>query len=128
MRIFMAVAAISLLGAVSTTAGAQEAGTGARMASEARLAGDSADRKEALSAQWKKGERMAADGGTLLRRSERRLLSLSRDAKRLEARADKAVQARLREEAALARGQRMVKEGESLQLQAEAQFGSAPSA
>ena len=63
-----------------------------------------------------------------MRRSERRLLSLSRDAKRLEARADKAVQARLREEAALARGQRMVKEGESLQLQAEAQFGSAPSA
>ena len=128
MRILIALAAISVVGAIPTAVGAQSATTGARMASEAQVAGDHAEHQEALAAQWKKGERLAADGGKLLRRSERRLLSLSREAKRLQARADQAAEARSKEEASLARGQRMVADGESLQLQAEAQFAAAPSA
>ena len=116
------VAAIALIGFGSAAVSAEEVTAGTRMAAEARLAGDLADDKEALAAQWKKGERMEGEGEKLLRRSESRLLKLSRDAKRFQSRADQAISARAKEEASLARGQRMVEEGRNLQLQAEAGF------
>lgn len=101
---------------------------GARLAADARLAGDRAGDKAALSDQWKKGARMAADGQKLIRQSESKLAQLSQDATRSQARADAAVAARSKQEAAQARGQHMVDEGRSLQAQAEDSAHSGPSA
>ena len=102
---------------------------GARLAAEARLAGDRAGDKAALSDQWKKGARMAADGEKLIRRSESKLAQLSQEAMESQERADAAVAARGKQEAAQARGQHMVDEGQSLQAQAEdsSQSGAAGS-
>ena len=101
---------------------------GARLAADARLAGARAGDKAALSDQWKKGARMAADGEKLMRESQSKLARLSEDATKSQARADAAVAARGKQEAAQARGQHMVDEGRSLQAQAEDSFHAGPSA
>ena len=123
MRTFPIFVAICLTGIFPVSAAAQGTpAAGARLAAEAQFAGDSAGDKAALSKQWEKGARMAADGEKLMRRSEARLQSLSRDATRFQTQADRATAARTKEEASQARGQGLIDEGRSLQAQAEAHF------
>lgn len=92
---------------------------GALLAADARQAGDRADDKAALSDQWKKGARMAANGEKLLKRSTRRLVESARDAKEFQAKADKASAAHTEEENSQAKGRQMIADGRSLQAQAE---------
>jgi hypothetical protein len=123
MRNFPIFVAICLTGIFPVSTAAQGTpAAGARLAAEARFAGDSAGDKAALSKQWEKGARMAADGEKLMRRSEARLQSLSRNATRFQTLADRATAARTKEEASQARGQGLIDEGRSLQAQAEAHF------
>jgi hypothetical protein len=123
MRISTIMMAMCL--AALTPTSANPRGTpaaGARLAADAQLARVRAGDKVALSDQWKKGARMAADGEKLMRRSEERLASLSREATRFQARADRATAARTKEDASQASGRRPVDEGRNLQAQAEAHF------
>jgi hypothetical protein len=92
---------------------------GALLADDARRAGDRADDKTALSDQWKKGERMAADGEKLVKRSNQRLVKLARDAKSFAAKADEANAAQAKEENSQAKGRQMIADGRALQAQAE---------
>lgn len=123
MRRFILITGICLAVGGTATAFAQgNPAIGARLAADAAQADDRAGVKAARSAQWIKGGRIAADGEKLMRRSERRLLSLSRDAQRYEDRNSKLSAAQRREEAFLAEGQRLVDQGHSLQVEAEAAF------
>jgi hypothetical protein len=109
-----------LLSLVPMSANAQGApSAGAVLADDARLASDRAEDTAALSHRWKKGQRMVADGEELVKRSNRRLVSLARDAKSFQAKADEAVAAQAKEENSLAKGRQLIADGRGLQGQAE---------
>jgi len=121
MRVLTIVLMTSLLSLAPASAIAQGSPSeGARLASDARLAGTTAGDKAALSDQWKKGARMTADGEKLMRQSEAKLQSLAREATRSQERADAATSERQKQEASQTRGQQMIDQGRSLQAQAEA--------
>ena len=125
MRLLAFLLMTSLLGVLPAGAAAQGSPSeGARLASDARIAGTRAGDKAALSDQWKKGARMAADGEKLMRKSEARLLTLSRDAMKSQERADAATTERRKQEPSQARGQQMIDQKRSLQAQAEAHVRS----
>ena len=127
MRILPILGLVLMSAAIPISATAQSSPSGgARLAADAKVAGNRADEKVALSNQWRKGAKMAADGEKLMHRSEARLLNLSRDATRFQAKADLATAARTKEEASLADGQRLMDQGHSLQDQAEAHFLAQP--
>jgi hypothetical protein len=124
ISIFLPIVIAGLLPTALVAQGAPAAG--AQLATEARRADERAGDKAALSDQWKKGARMAADGEKMVQRSERHLTALSRDAKAFQARADRALADRSKEEATQSRGRQMIDEGHGLQAQAEANLQPSP--
>jgi len=121
MRIILSIiTAGCLVSVIPVAVSAQGApAAGALLAADAKQAGNRADDKAALSDQWKKGARMAADGEKLVQRSDRRLVDLARDAKSFQARADRAVAEQSKEQDSLAKGRQMIVDGRGLQAQAE---------
>jgi Skp family chaperone for outer membrane proteins len=112
--------AILLASLVPMATNAQGApAAGAVLADDARQASDRDEDTAALSHRWKKGQRMVADGEELVKRSNRRLVSLARDIKSLQAKADEAVADQAKEETSLAKGRQLIVEGRGLQGQAE---------
>ena len=129
MRIIPAIAALSLVALAPVSAHAQDTpSAGTRMANEAERAGHSADDKAELAKQWKDGEKMVAEGNRMVRRAERRMSGFADDARKHQARADRATADGVKAEASLAEGKRMIEAGGRLKSQAEARFPLVPAA
>ena len=126
MRLLSLFSAALLVACASASISAQDTGT--RMATEAERAGDRADDKADLAKQWKKGDKMSADGSKLIRSSERKVASLTRDATKYQARADRALVNARKAQDSIADGRRMVEAGSDLKAQAEARFPLVPPA